>query len=119
MARLSVALELVREDAGPEFEGHFSRIERETERLNSLIGQLLTLSSLDARDSATSFKPVSLNKLCRSIVPDASFEAQQRPCTIKLIEEGEYRVQGDSNLLHRAIENVVRNAIRYTEPGLK
>lgn len=117
LARLSVALELVREDAGPAFEEHFSRIERETGKLNSLIGQLLTLSSLDARDDTSSFRPVSLNKLLESILPDATFEAQQRPCTIRLIEEDECTVQGDGELLHRAIENVVRNAIRYTRPN--
>ena len=117
LARLSVALELVREDAGPAFEKHFSRIERETGKLNSLIGQLLTLSSLDTRDNTAGFMPVSLNKLLESIIPDATFEAQQRPCTITLIEEAECMVQGDGDLLHRAIENVVRNAIRYTRPN--
>ena len=117
LARLSVALELVREDAGPAFEEHFSRIERETGKLNSLIGQLLTLSSLDTRDNTASFRPVSLNRLLESILPDATFEALQRPCNIRLIEDSECTVQGDADLLHRAIENVVRNAIRYTRPG--
>jgi two-component system, OmpR family, sensor histidine kinase CpxA len=117
LARLSVALELVREDAGPAFEEHFSRIERETGKLNSLIGELLTLSSLDTRDDVASFKAVSLNKLCASLLPDAEFEAQQRPCTVRLVEEGEYTVRGDVNLLHRAMENVVRNSMRYTRPG--
>lgn len=116
LARLSVALELVREDAGPTFEVHFSRIERETEKLNALIGQLLTLSALDTQDIAAGFQPISLNELCESILPDAAFEARQRPCTVDLIEDAVCRVSGDADLLHRAIENVVRNAIRYTQP---
>ncbi len=45
LARLSVTLELVRDSADPEFEKYFSRIERETGKLNSLIGQLLTISA--------------------------------------------------------------------------
>ena len=48
LARLSVALELAREDADPIKAAHLDRIERETERLNLLIGQLLTLSSMEA-----------------------------------------------------------------------
>ena len=116
LARLSVTLELVRESSDPAFEKHFSRIERETGKLNSLIGQLLTISALDTQDKTPSFERVSLNGLCESIMPDATFEAQHRPCTVKLVEEGEFDVLGNPALLHRAVENVVRNAIRYTEP---
>jgi len=116
LARLSVSLELVRESADPAFEKHFSRIERETGKLNSLIGQLLTISALDMHDRISSLDRISLNELCDSIMPDATFEAQHRPCTVKLVEEGEFEVQGNAALLHRAVENVVRNAIRYTEP---
>ena len=43
LARLSVALELAREDVGPAKTAHLDRIERETERLNLLIGQLLSV----------------------------------------------------------------------------
>jgi two-component system, OmpR family, sensor histidine kinase CpxA len=114
LSRLSVALELAREDAGTELDEHLDRIERETQKLNQLIGQLLTLSSLEARESTSSFEPISLNRICEEILPDAEYEAKQRPCHVVLEQSEECVVRGDRELLHRAIENVVRNAIRYT-----
>ncbi|HZY72931.1 MAG TPA: ATP-binding protein [Edaphobacter sp.] len=117
LSRLSVALDLAHEDAPPELGEHLARIERETKKLNQLIGQLLTLSSMEIRESTSTFKPVSLNELCEQILPDAEYEAQQRPCTVVIEQEHECIIQGDWELLYRAIENVVRNAIRYTEAG--
>jgi two-component system, OmpR family, sensor histidine kinase CpxA len=114
LSRLSVALELAREDAGSELDEHLNRIERETQKLNQLIGQLLTLSSLEARENTSTFEPVSLNRICEEILPDAEYEAKQRPCSVVLEQSEECVVRGDRELLHRAIENVVRNAIRYT-----
>jgi two-component system sensor histidine kinase CpxA len=116
LSRLSVALELAREDAGPELGEHLARIEREGEKLNQLIGQLLTLSSMEARDSVATFKPLSLNHLCEELLPDAEYEAQKRPCTVVLVQDSSCAIRGDWELLYRAVENVVRNAIRYTEP---
>ncbi len=117
LSRLSVALELAHEDAPPELGEHLARIEREAKKLNQLIGQLLTLSSMETRESTSTFKPVSLNELCEQIVPDAEYEAQQRPCTVVIEQDHECVIRGDWELLYRAIENVVRNAIRYTEAG--
>jgi two-component system sensor histidine kinase CpxA len=117
LARLSVALELAREDSEPALEEHLSRIEREAERLNLLIGQLLTLSSLEATERTSTFEVLSLNELCEQILPDAEYEAQKRPCFVHLEQSGACKMRGDRELLHRAIENVVRNAIRYTEAG--
>jgi two-component system sensor histidine kinase CpxA len=121
LARLSVALELAHEDATadikPELTAHLSRIEREAGKLNQLIGQLLTLSSLEARENTSAFQPVSLNQLCRQLLPDAEYEAQQHNCTVTLIEENQCTIRGNPDLLYRAIENVVRNAIRYTNPN--
>jgi two-component system sensor histidine kinase CpxA len=114
LARLSVALELAREDAEPAMAAQLDRIERETGRLNALIGQLLTLSSMEALEKLHLFEPLSLNRLIESILPDAEFEAQHRPCTVVFHADAECRIAGNSELLYRAVENVVRNAIRYT-----
>lgn len=114
LARLSVALELAREDGGPQLVTPLARIEREADRLNQLIGELLTLSSLNMRRDTSQFEIVSLNRICKAILPDAEYEAQQRPCRIALTETHECIIRGDWELLYRAIENVVRNAIRYT-----
>ncbi|QMV19117.1 HAMP domain-containing protein [Granulicella sp. 5B5] len=117
LSRLSVALELAREDAGPELGEHLTRIEREGEKLNQLIGQLLTLSSMEARDGVSAFRSLSLNNLCKQLLPDAEYEAQRRPCQVRLVQNAECTIMGDWDLLYRAIENVVRNAIRYTAPN--
>ena len=117
LARLSVALELAREDAGEEMSAHLDRIERETARLNQLIGQLLTLSSMEAAEEAEDFGRVSLKQLLEEVIPDAEYEARQRHSSVVLHADGDVSIRGKRELLYRAIENVVRNAIRYTEPG--
>lgn len=117
LSRLSVALELAREDADSAMSPHLDRIERETERLNSLIGQLLTLSSMEALERMENFKPVSLNRLIERMIPDAEYEARQRACSVVFRADAECRIMGNEELLYRAVENVVRNAIRYADSG--
>ncbi len=129
LARLSVALELAREDsslsadpagklaAESRLSGHLDRMERETAKLNQLIGQLLLLSSIEAHENTSTFQPLLLNQLCEELLPDAEYEAQQRAANVALLQEHLCTIRGDHELLYRAIENVVRNAIRYTEPG--
>jgi two-component system sensor histidine kinase CpxA len=117
LARLSVALELAREDAEPTRAAHLDRIERETERLNLLIGQLLSLSSMEALERVENFEPLSLNRLVERIIPDAEYEAQQRQCSLAFHADVECQIAGNEELLYRAVENVVRNAIRYTGSG--
>lgn len=114
LARLSVALELARDDAAPEMAAHLERIEREAGKLNQLIGQLLTLTSMEAIDRAEAFEPVRLNDLLEELIPDAQFEAQQRDCSVAFHATDACLIDGNRELLYRAIENVVRNAIRYT-----
>ncbi|HUN86285.1 MAG TPA: ATP-binding protein [Terracidiphilus sp.] len=117
LARLSVALELAREDAGEAMTAHLDRIERETGRLNQLIGQLLELSSMEAMEKTGNFERISLNQLVASMIPDADYEARQHQCSVRFSAESDVAIQGKPELLYRAVENVVRNAIRYTEPG--
>lgn len=117
LARVSVALELSRDDADATMNTHLDRIQRETERLNQLIGQLLTLSSIEANEAEIEGEPISLNELIEEIIPDANYEARQRQCSVELQEGEQLEVRGRRELIYRAIENVVRNAIRYTSPG--
>lgn len=117
LARLSVALELAREDSDPAATPHLERIERETGRLNALISQLLTLSSMEAIEKVENLETISLNRLIERMLPDAEFEASQRQCTVAFHAQGEYFISANKELLYRAIENVVRNAIRYTGNG--
>jgi two-component system sensor histidine kinase CpxA len=114
LARLSVALELAREEAPPAMMAHLQRIEREAARLNLLIGQLLRLSSMESTNASGQMDKFSLSALVEELLPDAEFEAQQRSCTISVLNHCDCMVTGNPELIYRAIENIVRNAIRYT-----
>jgi len=113
LSRLSVALELARKNAGDDAAGYLSRIEIEAERMNQLIGQLLTLSRLESQDPKATGSPLYLDELLQSIIADADFEAAGQKRSVSLVSAERCQVNGLSELLRSAVENVVRNAIRY------
>ena len=125
LARLSVALELAREEAQPGMEDQLNRIEREAERLNSLIGQLLSLSHLESTTRLPDRLRVSLRDVVMELLPDMDYEAQRRNCSVSFVggkqADGQMKglgeVLGSPELLGRAVENVIRNAIAYTAEG--
>ncbi len=117
LTRLYVTLELAREDAPPSMMEHLTRIENEADCLTRLIEQLLRLSSMESVDMMVHTEPFSFSKLLEEIVPNAEFEAHQRSCNVRLQGSCECIVEGLPGLLHQAIENIVRNAIRYTKEG--
>lgn len=116
LTRLSVALELARQRAGAEAMPMLNRIGHESERLNELIGELLTLSKLESQPKSSNV-PISLTQLVREIVADADFEARSKQRSVQLLQADEAHLSGTGELLRRAIENVARNAIRYTPEG--
>ncbi len=118
LARLSVALGLARQRAGAESTDMLDRIELEASRLNELIGRILTLARLEDGEHRVPQTPVPLDELVANVAEDAEFEAQERHCHVHTaIPEGDWGVRGNDSLLHSAVENVVRNAIRYTQEG--
>ena len=117
LARLNVALELARQRSGSEANSALDRIDRETARLNEMIQRLLTLVRLEGGDDSLEKSPVHLGELVQEIAKDGTFEAQIRHCQVEVDIVAECVVVGSPSLLHSAIENVVRNAIRYTEEG--
>ncbi|WP_298038590.1 ATP-binding protein [uncultured Desulfuromonas sp.] len=114
LARLAVSLELARQRSGAEAQSDLARIEREAERLNEMIGQLLSLNLLEGKAEPAKKTEVDLGPLVRSIVEDADFEARNRNRSVVLRQADPVVLQGSPELLHRAIENVVRNAVHYT-----
>jgi two-component system sensor histidine kinase CpxA len=117
LARLTVALELARQRSGDDARSALDRIDRETTRLNELIQRLLTIARLEGSDQTVEQTPVALEELIREIAKDAAFEAQCRRCRVEVSVLNDCEVVGSPSLLHSAIENVVRNAIRYTQEG--
>ena len=117
LARLQAALGLARQRTVGSAEGELDRIERETERLNDLIGQLLSLTRLESGNEPLTLEPVDLAGLLERVIDDAGFEAQTRNRDVGIVRTVPAVVTGDARLLHQALENVVRNAIKYTAEG--
>ncbi|HWS88058.1 MAG TPA: ATP-binding protein [Pyrinomonadaceae bacterium] len=117
LARLSVALDLARKRAGPAAEGYLDRIEREANRLNEMIGQLLALSRLESNGNGLRSESFDLAAVVREVGSDADFEAQARNCSVVVEECDPCETKGTRQLLQSAVENVVRNAVRYTPEG--
>jgi len=116
LARLNVALGLARQQTGAD-QGALDRIEREAERLNLLIGQLLMLARMESGVATVVREPLDLMAIVHEVVEDAAFEAKSRGRTVQITETCEALVSGDPELLHSAVENVVRNAVRHTREG--
>lgn len=117
LARINVALEIAKQKANPETRPVLERLETEAGRLNELISQLLTLSRLEAGSEDVTMQRLNLRQLVEQITSDAAFEATARGRGVRLINAEECYVIGSERLLRSAIENVLRNAIRYTREG--
>ena len=116
LARLQAASGLARQQ--PEkLDASLDRIEREAGRLDELVGELLTLSRLEAGVSGTPTEEVDLVGLVRDVADDARFEAEASGRQVRFSGEGEFVVKARAELLHRAFENVIRNAVKFTREG--
>ncbi len=114
LARLQVALELMRNQPQPAL---LDRMARDADRMDVLIGELLLLARLESPSSELLRQPVDLVELLAEIVEDARLEIAGQPRTLQYdaaVDNREILVLGDRELLHRAIENVVRNALQHT-----
>lgn len=118
LARLNVALALARQKAGDVAPGPLDRIERETENLNEMIGQLLSLSRLEADMGRVETVVQDLVPLVRHVAEDARFEAAHNGRTVSFSYDGApVRLPLNAGLIRSAVENVVRNAVRHTAAG--
>jgi len=115
LARMNVALDLLRRHAGEHPALH--RMETDLQRLNELIGRLLTIARLEASSMLQHPTRVDLSELVSTIAADAEFELQERGCRVDIIQAADLIVLGDPSLLRSAIENVLRNAVRLTGEG--
>jgi two-component system sensor histidine kinase CpxA len=111
LARLGVAIELAR--SGDDLESHLNRIQKESDRLNSLVGGLLQVTRAEGDPSSLRREPVRLDELLAVVVEDAEIETAAHGCRIRYTARVPATLGGDPELLRRALENVVRNAIRY------
>lgn len=116
LARLRVSLALL--ENGSETERHRSlpRMEQEIERLDRLIGEILDYARM-AEGQAPAFEPVDLVELIDDIAESAGLEGRPREIGVEVNAPDELTLEASPELLYRAIENVMRNALRHSPDG--
>jgi two-component system sensor histidine kinase CpxA len=112
LARLSFAVELAR--TAPDRDAALDRVRREASRLAELVGTLLEVTRSEGDPAGRSHAVFSLDGLVREVVEDCGLEGEDRGCRIVLARADSVSVPGDRELMRRAIENVVRNAVYYS-----
>jgi two-component system sensor histidine kinase CpxA len=118
LTRLIMSLTLLRKQSPPDSEELLQRMERDVERVDTLMGQLLTLARLETGLSSDARESVDLSQLVQEVVADGDFEARSCGKAVKLQAEGGIVIEkADQQALRSACENIVRNAIRFTAPG--
>ena len=111
LARIRVAVELARRKAGNLQE--FERLDQEAERLDSLIGQILSYTKLEF-DAARNRGPVDLADVVSEVAENVNFESKGE--RIRIGTDGPVIVDGFHGAITSAVENIVRNAVRHSPP---
>jgi signal transduction histidine kinase len=115
LARLSFATELVHSE--PDREKGVARIRKEVTRLSTLVGALLQMTRAEGDPASGQRTEFLLDELLKDLVDDCSVEAEARGCEFALKCGDDILMTGDRELIRRAIENVLRNAIQYSPQG--
>jgi two-component system sensor histidine kinase CpxA len=117
LARMRVALGLTRQTKGsadPGPERQLDRLEREIERLDALIGRVLKLARLHEADTSFAREPLDVDEIIDAVVRDANFEGAAKNCRVEVDGAARAVVTGNRDFLSSAVENVLRNAVRYS-----
>ncbi len=114
LARLNVALALIRQRMKGRSDDELDRIELEAGRLNKLISHLLTLSRIESGTMEPARDDIALDPLLAEVVADAEYEARSSGKSVRILSSQVCVAVGNRELLRSAIENVVRNAVYYT-----
>jgi two-component system sensor histidine kinase CpxA len=117
LTRLGVALELACQRTGAEARSMLDRIGRESESINEMIGQLLTLSRIESSADEWKKTRIDLAAIVREVADDADFEARSRDRSARATTCEPCITMGVHGLIRSAVENVVRNAVRHTAEG--
>ncbi|TCS44008.1 ATP-binding protein [Reinekea marinisedimentorum] len=114
LTRLQVAMGIVRQKAPEGLDRALDRIERETDRLEHMIAQILKLSRFENDMHQADWQTLEVDDIIRKVVEDARFEAQPRNIKINDHILKGVRIKADAQLLHSTFDNVIRNALRFT-----
>jgi two-component system sensor histidine kinase CpxA len=116
LARMRLALGLARQPSA-DTARQLERMEREIERLDVLISQVLKLARLNGTDVPFEREPFDVDEMLDEVVRDAAFEGTAKGCKVETVGAAHSVVSGNRELLRSAIENVLRNAVRYSPQG--
>ena len=116
LARIQAAIEIARQQPD-RLAAMQTRVERESVRLDVLVGELLTLARLETDGGAAAQDRFDVIELLAEICEDARFEAQASRRDLLSAASGEFWLEGQGELLYRAFENVIRNAVKFTREG--
>jgi signal transduction histidine kinase len=120
LARLKFAVKLAKGNGVAAGNGQdaLARIDRDLDRLGSLVGDLLEITAVECDPARHGMTPVSSKAIVEEVAQDCALDAIAGECKINLkAENGDVRIHGNAELLRRAVENVLRNAIRYSPPA--
>ncbi len=117
LSRLNVALALARRKAPPALLPELNRIQGDSSELNSMIQQLLRLARLESGLEQEDEEAYSLDELLQEVCLDNQFTAEQTSKQVHLLSAPPINMRGHRELLKRALDNVLRNAIRFSPEG--
>jgi signal transduction histidine kinase len=115
LTRLGLAVELAR--SREDREKALNGIEREVDRVNTLVGEVLSLARLDGGQSVVQRLPTRLDEMLEDLVDACSVEASEKNCRLLYERGAPITIHANEELVRRALENVVRNAVRYAPEG--
>lgn len=115
LARLRFAVELARNS--PDRNRAMDRIQKEVDRLATLVSELLQVTKAEEDFSNRQTEEITVAELLRDLAEDNALEMEAHACRVAMAAEEDVVVRGDRELLRRAVENVLRNAIRYAPAG--
>jgi len=119
LARLRVALELLHKRLGSQIPTtELNRMALESERLNELIHEILTLARLDLPKQNQQFVSVNVTELLKDVVNDVNFEIQKTSLKVSIKSRGFYQIMGNPHVLRSAFENIIRNAITHAKTNV-
>ncbi len=111
LARLGFAVELAK--TSPDREAALGRVRKEADRLHQLVNELMQLTSAEGDPTAKNLEAVELGALLRDLVAECTLQAEAQGCELILRIDQAAVVAGDRELLRRACDNVLTNAIRH------
>ena len=115
LSRLAFTVELARTSHDPE--AAFARVKKEVSRLSGLVEELIEMTRAEGDPGTRQSEYFQIDELVTSVVEDCALDAQQKGCRIESQCDKGLDFSGDRRLLRRAVENVLRNAIRYAPEG--